>query len=180
MSPEPTLSLVPVLLITGPVGVGKTSTASAVSWLLSQQQILHACVDLPQISKAFPERSDDPWNERLGHRNLASMWKNFRAVGTERLIVTRVLESRSLIRRIEDAVPGANVVVVRLRAPLEIVDARIRAREPQQPEWFLSAAAYLVPAMDEQPVEDYLIDNSSLSIDETARDVLSAVGWLTK
>jgi chloramphenicol 3-O-phosphotransferase len=178
MSPEPTPSLVPVLLITGPVGVGKTSTASAVSSLLSQQQILHACVDLPQISKAFPERRDDPWNERLAHRNLGSMWENFRAVGTERLIVTRVLESRSLIRRIEDAVPGASVVVVRLRAPLEIVHARIRAREPQQPDWFLAAAEYLVPAMDEQPVEDYLIDNSSLSVDETAREILAVVGWL--
>jgi nucleoside-triphosphatase THEP1 len=171
-------SSVPVLLITGPVGVGKTSTAVAVSWLLSQEGVLHACVDLPQISKAFPERDDDPWNERLAHRNLASLWQNFRAIGVGRLIVTRVLETRPLIRRIEDAVPGAEVVVVRLRAPLEVVQARIRARDRDHPEWSLASSEYLVPAMDAQPVEDYLIDNSSSSIDETAREVLSVVGWL--
>src|SRR5919202_742308 len=147
-------SSVAVLVITGPVGVGKTSTAVAVSWLLSQQGVLHARVDLPQISTAFPERDDDPWNERLAHRNLASLWQNFRAVGVERLIVTRVLETRPLIRRIDDAVPGAEVVVVRLRAPLEVVQARIRARDRDHPEWFLDAAEHLVPAMDAQAVED--------------------------
>jgi tRNA uridine 5-carbamoylmethylation protein Kti12 len=170
---------VPVLVITGPVGVGKTSTASAASWLLSQQGILHACVDLPQISKAFPERRDDRWNEALAHRNLACMWRNFRAIGAQRLILTRVLETRSLIQRIVNAVPGAQVVVVRLRAPLDVVHERIRARERHHPDWFLAAAEHLVTAMDEQPVEDYLVDNSSLSVDETAREVLSAVGWLT-
>jgi DNA polymerase III delta prime subunit len=169
---------VPTLLITGPVGVGKTSTAAAVSGLLSQQGDRHACVDLPQISRAFPEREDDPWNEQLAHRNLASLWQNFSAIGVERLVVTRVLETRSLLRRIEDAVPGAQVVVVRLRAPLEVVQARIRARERDHPEWSLATTEYLVRAMDARPVEDYLIDNSCSSIDETAREVLSAVGWL--
>ena len=167
----------PVLLITGAVGVGKTTTASAVSSLLSEEGILHACVDLPQISKAFPERPDDPWNEQLAHRNLACMWRNFRAVGVERLIVTRVLEARSLIRRVADAVPGAEVVVVRLRAPLPVVQARIRERDRDHPEWFLGAAEHLVPAMDAQPVEDYLVDNAHLSVDETAREVLRVTGW---
>ena len=169
---------VPVLLITGPVGVGKTRTASAASGLLSERGILHACVDLPQISMAFPERDDDPWNERLAHRNLACMWANFRAAGAERLIVTRVLEARSLVERIADAVPGADVVVVRLRAPLEVVEARIRDRNGEHARWFLDAAANLVPAMDEQRVEDHVIDNEALSIHATAHAVLRAAGWI--
>jgi hypothetical protein len=57
--------------------VGKTTTADAVSYLLAQRAIRHACVDLPQIGKAFPVSDDDPWNEELTHRNLASMWQNF-------------------------------------------------------------------------------------------------------
>jgi len=170
---------VPVLVITGPVGVGKTSTADAVSRLLSERGVPHACIDLPQISKAFPERPGDPWNEQLGHRNLACMWTNFRAVGAERLIITRVLEARSLIGRIRRAVPGAEVVVVRLRAPLDVIQGRIRSRDHEQSEWFLDAAAYLVPAMEGQRVEDHVIDNATLSIGETAHRILCVVGWST-
>ena len=170
---------VPVLLITGPVGVGKTETASAASGLLTERGIRHACVDLPQISKAFPECDDDPWNEQLAHRNLACMWTNFRAVGAERLIISRVLEARSLVARIADAVPGADVVIVRLRAPLDVIEARIRNRNLAHPEWFLGAAAHLVLAMDEQPVEDHLVDNATLSVEATAREVLHVAGWLT-
>jgi chloramphenicol 3-O-phosphotransferase len=127
---------------------------------------------------AFPEREDDPWNERLAHQNLACMWRNFRAVGTERLIVTRVLEARSLLTRIADAVPGAEVVVVRLRAPLDVIEARIRGRDHAHPGWFLAAAAALVPAMDDQRVEDHLVDNAALSIEATAHAVLGVTGWL--
>ena len=172
-------SPVPVLLITGPVGVGKTQTAAAASGVLTERGIRHACVDLPQVSMAFPERHDDPWNERLAHQNLACMWSNFLAVGTERLIISRVLEARSLVTRIADAVPGADVVVVRLRAPLDVIEARIRSRNHAHPEWFLGAAAALVPAMDEQRVEDHLVDNARLSIEATAHEVLRVAGWLT-
>jgi adenylylsulfate kinase-like enzyme len=168
---------VPVLLVTGPVGVGKTSTAEAMSNLLTDQGIRHAYVDLPQISRVFPERAEDPWNEEVGHRNLACMWRNFQAAGAGRLVVSRVLEDRSLIRRIEVAVPGADVVVVRLQAPLAVVEERIRGRDPEHPGWFLEAAAYLVPAMDAQRVEDHLVANATLSIDETAREALRVAGW---
>jgi hypothetical protein len=106
------------------------------------------------------------------------MWVNFRAVGAERLIVSRVLEARSLIRRITNAVPGADVVVVRLRAPLDIVEARIRERNRSHAKWFLDTAAYLVPTMDKQGVEDHLVDNAALSIDAMAREVLLATGWI--
>jgi adenylylsulfate kinase len=168
---------VPVLLITGPVGVGKTTTAAAVSDLLAVKGIRHARVDLPQISKAFPARDEDPWNEQLAHRNLACMWPNFREIGAQRLIVSRVLESRSLVRHLAGAVPAAQVVIVRLRAPLAVVHARIRSRNPAHPEWFLEAASYLVPAMEEQAVEDHLIENEALSIDETAQEILRVTGW---
>jgi predicted kinase len=168
---------VPVLVITGPVGVGKTTTAAAVSDLLAEQSIRHARVDLAQITKSLPSREEDPWNERLAHRNLACMWANFREVGAERLIASRVLESRSLLRRLADAVPGAEVVVVRLRAPLAVVHARIRARNSFHPEWFLEAATYLSHAMEELSVEDHLVDNAAISIDETAQEVLRVTGW---
>jgi hypothetical protein len=112
---------VPVLLITGAVGVGKTTVTDEASWLLGQAGIPHAMADLAVIGGCWPTPSDDKWNEELIHRNLACMWVNFQRAGAGRLLLCRVLEARSLLTRTTEAVPGAVITVVRLRAPLEAV-----------------------------------------------------------
>jgi hypothetical protein len=43
------------------------------------------------------------------------MWSNFREAGAERLVLSRMLEYRTRIERVENAVPGAQVAVVRLQ-----------------------------------------------------------------
>jgi hypothetical protein len=88
-----------------------------------------------------------------------------------------VLGYRSGLRRIEAAVPGAQVIVVRLRAPLDVIHNRIRDRNRSDPEWYLDAATELSQSMDEQPIEDHLIENGTLSITETARQVLRVTRW---
>jgi hypothetical protein len=98
---------VPVLVITGPVGAGKSTIANEASWLLRQADVPHALVDLDQIEQCWPIPGDDPGNERVSHRNLARMWSNFRQAGADRPILVRVLEARSLLRRVTEAVPGA-------------------------------------------------------------------------
>ena len=85
---------VPVLLITGPVGVGKSTIAAEAAWLLRQADVPHALIDLDRIEQCWPVPADDPWNERVSHRNLACMWANFRQAGADRLIFARVLETR--------------------------------------------------------------------------------------
>ena len=69
---------VPVLVITGPVGVGKSTIAAEAAWLLRQADVPHALVDLDRIEQCWPVPTDDPGNERVSHRNLACMWANFR------------------------------------------------------------------------------------------------------
>src|SRR5215831_6956173 len=86
---------VPVLVITGPVGVGKSTIAAEAAWLLRQADVPHALVDLDRIEQCWPVPADDPWNERVAHRNLACVWVNYQQAGAGRLILTRVLEDRS-------------------------------------------------------------------------------------
>ena len=133
---------VPVLVMTGPVGVGKSTIAAEAAWLLRQADVPHALVDLDRIEQSWPVPADDPGNERVSHRNLACMWANFRQAGADRLIFARGLETRSLLRRVTKAVPGAQITVVRLRAPLAVLHERIRSREAGDPDWFLDAATH--------------------------------------
>jgi chloramphenicol 3-O-phosphotransferase len=173
------MSRVPVLLFTGPVGVGKTTVAGEAGSLLSEAGIAYAGVDLPRIGECFPAPDNDPWNERITHRNLASVWANYRAAGAERLILTRVLEARSLLRRVEDAVPGADVTVVRLRAPLAVLHARIAVREAgRDHEWYTGAATYLHDAMERQAVEDFVVESDGRPARAVAREALQLAGWL--
>jgi chloramphenicol 3-O-phosphotransferase len=159
--------------------VGKSTVAAEAARLLREAQVSYALVDLPRIGEAWPPAPDDRWNERLIHRNLACMWSNFRAAGASRLLICRVLECRSLLRHITDAVPGSSITVVRLRAPLELIHERLRAREhPRPADWYLNVATYLFERMDQSPVEDYLVDNENRPPHEVAEDILLRVGWL--
>jgi hypothetical protein len=169
---------VPVLVITGPVGVGKSTVAAEAAWLLRQADVPHALIDLDRIEQCWPVPADDPWNERVSHRNLACMWANFRQAGADRLIFTRVLETRSLLRRVTQAVPGAQITVVRLRAPLAVLHERIRSREASDPSWFLDAATHTAEVFEQARVEDHLVDNENRPATVVAEDVLHRVGWL--
>jgi Mrp family chromosome partitioning ATPase len=171
-------ALVPVLLITGPVGVGKSTVAAEAARLLREANVPHALVDLAWIEQCWPVPADDPWNERLTHRNLACIWANFRQAGADRLLLVRVLEARSLLRQVVEAVPGAKVTVVRLRAPLAVLQARIRSREASDPSWFLGAATHTAKVLEQARVEDHLVDNEDRPVAAVAEEVLRRVGWL--
>jgi len=169
---------VPVLLITGPVGVGKSTVAAEAARLLREANIRHALVDLAWIEQCWPVPADDPWNERLTHRNLACLWANFRQAGAGRLILVRVLEARSLLRHVAEAVPGAEITVVRLRAPLAVLHARIRSREASDPSWFLGGATHTAKVLEQARVEDHLVDNQDRPVAVVAEEVLRLAGWL--
>lgn len=112
------------------------------------------------------------------HANLACMWANFQRAGARRLVLCRVLEARSLLRRIETAVPGAEIIVVRLRAQLELLHSRVRAREAGDPSWYLEAATILVDSLETAGVEDHTVDNEDRSPTDVAAEVLRIRGWL--
>ena len=171
---------VPVLLFTGPTGAGKTTVAMEASRLLGEAGLPHALVDLGVIAECYPTPPGDPWNERLMHENLASMWQNFRQAGASRLILSRVLEDRSLLRHIRAAVPGAKITVIMLQARLSALQERIRSREAgRDPQWYLDAAAYLDGQQSGSGVSDHVVGNENRPAADAACDALRLAGWLT-
>lgn len=170
---------VPVLLVTRPIGVGKTTITAEAARLLGEAKIPHASIDLARIGQCSPTPAEDPWNERLLHQNLACMWAHFAEAGAGRLLLCRVLETRSLLDHIRAAVPGADITVVRLRAPLNVLQARIRSREAgRDPQWYLDTTAYLIDKLEQVGVEDHVVDNQGRLAPDVAAEVLHVAGWL--
>ena len=115
-------ALVPALIVTGPVGVGKTSVAYEVSAVLAEAGVPHACLDIDTLRFAYPAPASDPFNLALGFRNLAAVWRNFQAAGALRLVCADVIEDRATLREYERAIPGLRVTVARLRAPVDALE----------------------------------------------------------
>ncbi len=171
---------VPTILVTGPVGVGKTTLIDEMSGLLRSAGVPHATVDFDQLTACYPRSpEDDVWGTNLGLANLAALWRNYAALGADRLLLARVIEDRKELDGYRDAVPGAAIVVVRLRASPSTLQERIRRRgEGRGMEWHLDRAVELAPLMDKQRVEDFVVETEGRQPGELARETLRRVGWL--
>jgi hypothetical protein len=169
---------IPVLLITGPVGVGKTSVGAEVSALLEQAAVPHAFVDMDHLRWCPPAPPGDRFNVALGLRNLAAVAANYRAAGAERLVLADVLEARADLARYEAAIPGAALQVVRLRASVETLTGRVRQRETGDGlAWHLHRTAELAAQMERGKVEDVVVETDGRSVAEVAQAVLARCGW---
>lgn len=169
---------IPVLVVTGPVGVGKTAVAAAISELLEGAGVPHAMVDADLLRWCYPAPPDDRFRVALGLRNLAAVWANYRAEGAERLVMADVVEQRADVDSYRDAIPGSAVVVVRLRASLPTIERRLTERETGASlEWHMQRAAELTQIMERNQVGDVLIETDEKTVGAIAGEALAGAGW---
>lgn len=90
-----------------------------------------------------------------------------------------LVEQRSDLRLVSEAIPGSEITVVRLHAPLSALEQRIRQREPAGPEGELVGARWWTQHLNEIRVEDYVVETENRSVGEIAREVLRLADWLT-
>ncbi len=170
---------VPVLLITGPIGVDKTAAASEVSELLTGAGIAHALVDVDTLRWCYPRPPHDRFRVGLAMKNLAAVWVNFQTAGATRLVLADVLESRDHLGRYRAAIPGADIVVVRLDATVSTLIQRVQRRETGSGlDRHIERAAELATLMERNKVEDILVRTDGRTVTEVARDVLAVANWL--
>ncbi|MFI5271735.1 MAG: AAA family ATPase [Ktedonobacterales bacterium] len=169
---------VPVLVVTGPVGAGKTTVAGEVSALLEDAGQPHAFVDVDSLRWCYPAPPGDRFRAGLAMRNLAAVWRNFQEQEARRLVLADVVESRADLQRYRAAVPGAEIVVVRLRAALPTLVARLEARElGAGRDWHVRRAAELAARMEAGAVADAVVETDGRAVVEIARDVLARAAW---
>ena len=168
----------PLLIISGPVGVGKTAVAGEIGELLEEQRIPHTVVDLDGLTRTYPRPDDDPFGNRLAIKNLEAVWTNCAAAGSRNLIVARVVESTADVQAIREATGGNPVVVCRLRASEHVLIDRVRQRERGSAfQWHVDRTIELARSLDRTGPGDAVIDTDHRDIHDIAREAAALVDW---
>jgi hypothetical protein len=162
-APKAPAAGVPLLLIMGPPGVGKSSAARQVSRLLEDDRIGFACVD----------RDDFGVDGLLDEDPLVDLQAILRARvagGAQRLVVAWRIESDVELARFRAALPWAAITVCRLRAETaELLDRIAGAQQSFQCLHLQSMALEIAPRLERQASEDML-----LSTDEASPQVVAS------
>ena len=172
--------ILPTLVITGPVGAGKTTVGYAIADLLDAAGKSHAAIDMDTLRWAMTGKDapPDPFNAALGLRNLAAIIPNYRAVGVERFILMDVVETETGKFSYQQAIPQLSVQVVRLRASLETCHTRLEQRETGTSlEWHKNRAAELIAIMEARQLQDILIETDNRTVESIAQEILTRAGW---
>ena len=177
MTPEQKVP-VPTLVLTGPVGSGKSTVAAEIDDVLAELKVPNAAVDLDALVWQWPSTSR--WNNDLLFENLASLWPNYQAHGATHLILARVLEDRAELDCYRAAVPGAEITVCRLTTPEPLRLQRLRERMPPGPsrDWHLARTVELEGILANLVCEDFEVENGDRPVRDVALEVLVRAGWL--
>lgn len=170
--------MVPVLLLTGTVGAGKTTIAFEVHEALAELEIPNAVLDLDGLTAHWPPSSK--WNADLMFESLAVLWPTYRAHGATRLVLAHVLEDGGELHRYRTAVPGADITVVRLVAPHRTRVTRLTQRMPPGPslDWHLHRTGELEDILARAAYEDFVVDNGDRPAREVALETLRRAAWV--
>jgi adenylylsulfate kinase len=164
---------IPAVVVTGPVGAGKSATVEAISTLLGHIPLRHVAIDMDYLRWVYPNPDGDRFGMQLGYRNLAAIWPNLIDVGIRCAVLADVVESRGQVREYEAAMPGADVTIVRLRVSPEEIVRRLRDRQsPESLDWYLHRAPELEDILERAGVGDILIDAGSRDPLDIAREII--------
>ena len=171
----------PVLVLSGPVGVGKTTVGEEVSEVLNHEGIPHTFVDFDQLRYTYPRIPEDPWSNGLAFQNLEAIWTNCKRRGSRNLIVSSVVEDWSFIDQLSRAIPGARVTTFQLFASPGTLKSRVEKREIGSGlDWHKSRAVELLRILSAETVPcDCRIDTEKRSTIDLAKDIVSKVSWRT-
>lgn len=169
-----------MLFVNGTCGAGKTVVAAAAADHVASLGGAVAFIDMDELGQSWPRPADDPFNKALGIKNLAHMVQNFTDAGVTSVVIAGVMRDETDLARYEDAL-GARLAVVRLLAPLEVIDERLQRRygdtDPARMAWHRQQAPELNDLLDASTVDMVTVANTA-SVPEVARSVLVACDWL--
>jgi energy-coupling factor transporter ATP-binding protein EcfA2 len=158
------------ILVTGPVGSGKTTVLYALDELLAERPEPYAVVDLDWLSWVRPAADTITVRDAL-RENLAALRETYRRAGVGRFVLSRAVATREEVDEIAEALTGAEILVVRLVVPRATLEARLSARDSG------AQLAEHLAMLDEAPAfEAHEIDADRPAAD-VAAEILRRAGW---
>ncbi|MGO8959695.1 MAG: hypothetical protein ACLQFR_20355 [Streptosporangiaceae bacterium] len=106
--------LVPVLWLTGPSGVGKSSVSWQLFTELAQAGVHVAFADTDQLCMCYPARQADPGRQRIKAQNFAAILRHYQAAGAQCVVANGVLDPVSGLHT--ELLGQSEVMVCQLRA----------------------------------------------------------------
>jgi len=168
-----------MLVLSGSIGVGKTTLLGEVADVLAERGVAFAAIDIDATTQVFPRPPDDPQGMRIAARNLKALWANAREAGAERLVLASVIESSSDLSPLVAVVPDAAPFVVLLEASRDVRAARVRRREIGSAlDWHLERSDELARTLGEAGVEDAVVASDDRPLREIAVEALRVAGWV--
>lgn len=166
------------LVMTGSMGAGKTTMIGELSDLLAASGVAHAAIDIDALGSAHDPRAAIDL-AAIAYRNLAAVVRNYADEGVTSFVMAGAIENAPELARLRDAIGEGELVVCRLRAPVDLMENRVRVREPGMwREKYVGRVALLEETLDEASLEDFTVANDgSRPITEVAREILQRAGW---
>jgi predicted kinase len=171
------VSAVDVLVLHGSPGSGKSTLARAIAEDLRGSGIPHGVIELDQLGLIDPYPA--VW---FAVSNLRAIWPNYAAVPNLKMIIDTVIADEDALRQLRDAMPGSRIIVCELTAPIDVLKARVTAREPN--EFWRTALRDFVDLhhgrTDLERIRHILVSTDEKPIPATAREVIEKAGWLMR
>jgi hypothetical protein len=172
------VTTVPVLVINGAIGSGKSTVLGEVSDLLIEVETPHTALDLDCLSQTFPRQPDDEFMMRLAIENLAGVWSNARAAGSQRLVLASVIESGDGLDAMLGSIPNADPFVCRLSAPVSELIRRLDRREiGTSHDWHVRRAAELANLLAAGDVDDLVVETAGRTVLSIGLEILAVANW---
>lgn len=159
------------VLITGPLGSGKTSVAEAAGQLLSQRRIAHAVIDLDWLCW-FEPAADHEAIVSMMCENLADLARRYAGHGITTFVLARSVLDRAEVDRVRRAV-GGNMVTLRLSVPDDVLAERLDARADP---YDIAEAAHVAAA--QRALRLPAVRNHGRTAADTATEMLQRLGWI--
>ena len=181
---------VPLLLLCGAPGTGKSSVAWETYWSLMREGVPVAHIDLDGIGYGPPGHCG---SFDLKFANVAALWQVYSDTGASALVVSGLRRLQSDVLACAAAVPGSTVTAVVLTVTADEQRERIltrantryglergggsSAQTPEALERVVTSAGQQLEDEADEITNALVLDTTGVPVVELARQLLRATAW---